>query len=77
MRLGYILDIRNGKYYRMSDADKQTMHQIIMEDLDNVAHKHAEERRQVNLRQGRLTRAQMTEDEIAESNWRAGFPADA
>lgn len=77
MRLGYILNIENGKYYRMSDADKQTMHQIIMEDLDNVAHKHAEERRQVNLRQGRLTRAQMTEDEIAESNRRAGFPADA
>lgn len=77
MRLGYILNIKNGKYYRMSDEDKQTMHQIIREDLDDVAHKHAEERRQVNLRQGRLTRADMTEDEIIESNRRAGLPDDA
>lgn len=76
MRLGYIMDISNGKYYRMSDQDKQTMHQIINEDLDDVAHQHAEERRQVALRQGRLTRADMTAEEIAESNRRAGFPDD-
>lgn len=77
MRLGYIMDISSGKFYRMSADDIKVMPQIVNEKLDDVARKHAEERRQVELRQGRLTRADMTEDEIIESNRRAGLPDDA
>lgn len=76
MRLGYILNIKNGKFYRMSDEDRKIMPQIVYADLDETSRKHAAERRQVKLQQGKLTRADMTADEIAESNRRAGLPED-
>ena len=70
MRLGYIMNINNGKFYRMNDADKKVM------PLDEVSRKNAEARRQVKLRQGRLTTADMTPEEIAESNRRAVLPQE-
>lgn len=76
MRLGYILNIKNGKFYRMSDEDRKIMPQVVYADLDETSRKHAAERRQVKLQQGKLTRADMTADEIAESNRRAGLPED-
>ena len=76
MRLGYILNIKNGKFYRMSDEDREIMPQVVYADLDETSRKHAAERRQVKLQQGKLTRADMTADEIAESNRRAGLPED-
>lgn len=76
MRLGYILNIKNGKFYRMSDEDRKIMPQIVYADLDETSRKHAAERRQVKLQQGKLTRADMTADEIAESNRRAGLQED-
>lgn len=76
MRLGYIMDINNGKFYRMNDADKKVMPQVVYDDLDEESVKNAEARRQVKLRQGRLTTADMTPEEIAESNRRAGLPQE-
>jgi hypothetical protein len=76
MRLGYIMNIKNGKFYRMNDADKKVMPQVVYDELDEVSRKNAEERRQVKLRQGRLTTADMTPEEIAESNRRAGLPQE-
>lgn len=76
MRLGYILNIKNGKFYRMSDEDRKVMPQVVNDALDDVALQHARERRQVNLQQGRLTRADMTDAENAEFNKKAGLPAD-
>lgn len=76
MRLGYIMDINTGKFYRMSDEDRKIMPQVVYADLDEKSRKHAEERRKVKLQQGKLTRADMTADEIAESNRRAGLPED-
>ena len=76
MRLGYIMNINNGKFYRMNDADKKVMPQVVYDELDEVSRKNAEARRQVKLRQGRLTTADMTPEEIAESNRRAGFPQE-
>ena len=76
LRLGYILNIKNGKFYRMSDEDRKIMPQVVYADLDETSRKHAAERRQVKLQQGKLTRADMTADEIAESNRRAGLPED-
>lgn len=76
MRLGYILNIQNGKFYRMSDEDRKIMPQVVYADLDETSRKHAAERRKVKLQQGKLTRADMTADEIAESNRRAGLPED-
>lgn len=73
MRLGYIMNINNGKFYRMNDADKKVMPQVVYDELDEVSRKNAEARRQVKLRQGRLTTADMTPEEIAESNRRAGL----
>lgn len=73
MRLGYIMNINNGKFYRMNDADKKVMPQVVYDELDEVSRKNAESRRQVKLRQGRLTTADMTPEEIAESNRRAGL----
>lgn len=73
MRLGYIMDINTGKFYRMNDADKKVMPQVVYDDLDEESVKNAEARRQVKLRQGRLTTADMTPEEIAESNRRAGL----
>ena len=76
MRLGYIMNINNGKFYRMNDADKKVMPQVVYDELDEVSRKNAEARRQVKLRQGRLTTADMTPEEIAESNRRAGLPQE-
>lgn len=76
MRLGYIMNIKNGKFYRMNDADKKVMPQVVYDELDKVSRKNAEARRQVKLRQGRLTTADMTPEEIAESNRRAGLPQE-
>ena len=76
MRLGYIMNINNGKFYRMNDADKKVMPQVVYDELDAVSRKNAEARRQVKLRQGRLTTADMTPEEIAESKRRAGLPED-
>ena len=76
MRLGYIMNIKNGKFYRMNDADKKVMPQVVYDELDEVSRKNAEARRQVKLRQGRLTTADMTPEEIAESNRRAGLPQE-
>lgn len=76
MRLGYIMNINDGKFYRMNDADKKVMPQVVYDDLDEVSRKNAEARRQVKLRQGRLTTADMTPEEIAESNRRAGLPQE-
>ena len=76
MRLGYIMNINNGKFYRMNDADKKVMPQVVYDELDEVSRKNAEARRQVKLRQGRLTTADMTSEEIAESKRRAGLPED-
>lgn len=76
MRLGYIMNINDGKFYRMNDADKKVMPQVVYDELDEVSRKNAEARRQVKLRQGRLTTADMTPEEIAESNRRAGLPQE-
>lgn len=76
MRLGYIMNIQDGKFYRMSDEDRKVMPQVVYDEQDEVSRKNAEERRLVKLRQGRLTNADMTEDEIAASNRRAGLPDD-
>ena len=76
MRLGYIMNINNGKFYRMNDADKKVMPQVVYDELDEVSRKNAEARRQVKLRQGRLTTADMTPEEIAESNRRVGLPQE-
>ena len=76
MRLGYIMNINNGKFYRMNDADKKVMPQVVYDELDEVSRKNAEARRQVKLRQGRLTTADMTPEEIAESKRRAGLPQE-
>lgn len=76
MRLGYIMNINNGKFYRMNDADKKVMPQVVYDELDEVSRKNAEARRQVKLRQGRLTTADMTPEEIAESNRRAELPQE-
>lgn len=76
MRLGYIMNIKNGKFYRMNDADKKVMPQVVYDELDKVSRNNAEARRQVKLRQGRLTTADMTPEEIAESNRRAGLPQE-
>lgn len=76
MRRGYIMDINNGKFYRMNDADKKVMPQVVYDDLDEESVKNAEARRQVKLRQGRLTTADMTPEEIAESNRIAGLPQE-
>jgi hypothetical protein len=76
MRLGYILNIKNGKFYRMSDEDRKVMPQVVYAALEDDSRVLAEKRRQVKLQQGKLTRADMTEDEIAASNRRAGFPED-
>ncbi len=74
MRLGYIISVGDGKFYTMSDEDRKVMPQIVNEELDNESRQHAAERRQVKLNQGRLTRADMTPEEIAASNKRAGIP---
>lgn len=74
MRLGYIISIKDGKFYSMSDADRKVMPQIVNEVLDNKSRQHEAERRQLKLNQGKLTRADMTPEEIAASNKRAGFP---
>lgn len=74
MRLGYIMNIKDGKFYRMSDEDKNTMSKIVFEEMDRRSHENAQERRQVALNQGRLTRAEMTQSEIDASNKKAGFP---
>lgn len=76
MRLGYIMNINNGKFYRMNDADKKVMPQVVYDELDAVSRKNAEARRQVKLHQGRLTTADMTPEEIAESKRRAGLPQE-
>lgn len=76
MRLGYIMNIQDGKFYRMTDEDRKVMPQVVYDEQDEVSRKNAEERRLVKLRQGRLTNADMTEDEIAASNRRAGLPDD-
>lgn len=74
MRLGYIMNIKDGKFYRMNDEDLKVMPQVVYDELDEVSRKNAEDRRQVKLRQGRLTNADMTPEEIAASNRRAGLP---
>lgn len=74
MRLGYIISVGDGKFYTMSDEDRKVMPQIVNEELDNESRQHTAERRQVKLNQGRLTRADMTPEEIAASNKRAGIP---
>lgn len=74
MRLGYIISVGDGKFYTMSDEDRKVMPQIVNEELDNESRQHTAERRQVKLNQGRLTRADMSPEEIAASNKRAGLP---
>lgn len=74
MRLGYIMNIKDGKFYRMSDEDRNTMSKIVFEEMDRRSHENAQKRRQVALNQGRLTRAEMTQSEIDASNKKAGFP---
>ena len=77
MRLGYIMDINTGKFYRMSDDDRKVMPQVVYDELDEDSRQLAEKRRQVKLQQGRLTTADMTREEIEASNRRAGLPPDA
>ena len=77
MRLGYIMNIKNGKFYRMSDADRLVMPQIVHEARKEAERKWIEQRRQIKLNQGRLTRDDMTKEEIEESNRRAGFPSNS
>lgn len=68
------MNIKDGKFYRMSNEDKNTMSKIVFEEMDRRSHENAKQRRQVALNQGRLTRAEMTQSEIDASNKKAGFP---
>jgi hypothetical protein len=77
MRLGYIMNINDGKFYRMSDADRLVMPQIVHEARKEAERQWIEQRRKVKLNQGRLTRDDMTKEEIEESNRRAGFPSNS
>lgn len=77
MRLGYVMNIGDGKFYRMSDADRKVMPQIVYDDLDEKSRVDAEKRRKTKLEQGRLSRSDMTEGEIAESNRNAGLPDES